>query len=998
MYGEGAWVHKTRYGVLTECALVCLLFTGGRLEALEPTQSIRQYTHTVWNRDSGQFQTSAFALAQTPDGSLWIGTDSGLVRFDGVRFRRWLPPSNQQLASEYVNVLAAARDGSLWIGTRDGLSHWKDATIQNYQTSRGSGGPGVTAIHIDVAGTIWAGTAGYSSGGLCRLENKRLHCYTAADGPPVGAVYSLFEDRNNTLWVGGVGLYQWKPAAPGTYVRNPGDVIGAIVEDREGELWVCGSGLKRLAAGRLVPYPILVEGKRLQPRALLADRDGGLWIGTLGQGLIRLYKGRIDHFTHRDGLSGDVVRCLLEDREGNVWAGTDGGLDQFRKVAVAMISKREGLSSSTVTSVFAAKNGGLWIGTVNGLNYIHGDKIGEYDKRNGLPSANILGLFEEQCGRLWVLTSAGLACSNAGRFRALSLAPTHRVSFAAATESRDHSVWFSDPEHGLIRVQDTRITEIVPWSQFRNRQAWALTADLYDGGLWLGFAQGGVAYYKSGQATSWYGIPGSSDGGAVLDLHQKGEGSLWIASRDGLSLLHNGQVTTLTLANGLPCDRVHAIVEDDDGALWLKTSCGLVRISGADLSAWSANPAAKVQARLYDSTEGMRGGTATGYFRRAAKSKDGRLWFAAYDGVAVVDPRRLPENRLPPGVRIEGIATGYKMYPSDSGLRLPPLTKELRIDYTAMSFVAPEKVHFRYRLDGFDNEWHEVGCRRQAVYKNLPPKQFRFQVIACNNDGIWNDTGATFDFSIDRALYQTTWFRLLCLLGVALLLWSLRRLRLRQMSMQLNLRFQGRLAERTRIAGEIHDSLLQHLCGFALQFDGLSKNPTVPALVRDRLRDIRQETEHCMQEAREFVWDLRAPAMEEKDLAKTLREAGEQIANAEPVQFHVTVRGNRYRAPTNVQQHLVRIVQEATRNAVRHSRAKEIQMIIDYLDAGLIRIQMRDDGCGFDMEKASRELGHWGLTIMRERAREIGAELRIDSAPGHGTEIDILAPIVCSSK
>lgn len=832
LYEDGAWVHKTRYGLLAGCALVCLLSIGGPLEALKPTQSITRYTHTAWSRNSGQFPANVLALAQTSDGSLWIGTDSGLLRFDGLRFQPWRPPSNQHLASEYVNVLAAAGDGSLWIGTRDGLSHWKDARIRNYQTSRGSGGPSVTAIRIDVAGTIWAGTAGYGSGGLCRLENERLQCYTAADGPPGGAVYSIFQDRNRALWVGGVGLYQWNPAVPGLCLRNPGDVIDAIAEDQEGELWVGESGLKRLVAGRLVPYPILVEGKLLQLRALLADRDGGLWIGTLGQGLIRLYKGRIDRFTHLDGLSSDVVRCLLEDREGNIWVGTDGGLDQFREFAVTMISKREGLSSSPVTSVYAAKNGGLWIGTVNGLNRINGDRISAYDKSNGLPSANILGIFEEQAGRLWVLTGAGLTSSNASRFRALSLAPDHKLSFAAATENRDHSVWFSDPEHGLIRVQDSRIVEIVPWSQFMNRQAWALAADLYDGGLWLGFAQGGVAYYKSGQATLWYRIPGSSNGGAVLDLHQTADRSLWIASQDGLSRLNNGRVTTLSVANGLPCDRVHAIVEDDDGALWLMTGCGLVRISGADLSTWSANPAAKVEARLYDSTDGMRGGMATGYFRRAAKSKDGRLWFAAYDGVAVVDPRHLPENRVPPGVKIDGVATGNKMYTSDSGLRLPALTKELRIGYTAMSFVAPEKIHFRYRLDGFDSEWQEAGGRRQAVYTNLPPKRFKFQVIACNNDGIWNNTGAAFDFSIDPAFYQTNWFRLLCLLSAALLLWSLHRVRLRQMSMQLNLRFQGRLAERTRIAGEMHDSLLQNLCGFALQLDGLSKNPTIPVLAR----------------------------------------------------------------------------------------------------------------------------------------------------------------------
>jgi signal transduction histidine kinase len=554
----------------------------------------------------------------------------------------------------------------------------------------------------------------------------------------------------------------------------------------------------------------------------------------------------------------------------------------------------------------------------------------------------------------------------------------------------------SDPEHGLIRVKDAQVAGVVPWSQFENKQASALEADLNDGGLWLGFAQGGIAYYKPGGPPRWYLTADGLTPGAVTDLHLTRDGTLWIATQGGLSRLRQGNVATLTSTNGLPCNRIHAIVEDDSGALWLNTACGLVRVDASELSGWSANPQRKVKVKTYDASDGMRTRpTPTGYFRRAAKSKDGRLWFAVFDGVAVIDPKHLPENRLRPPVQIEQITAGHTANSNNSHLELPPLTKELQIDYTALSFAAPEKVRFRYRLEGFDKEWTDAGARRQAEYTNLPPKHYQFRVIASNNDGVWNETGASVEFSIQPAYYQTNWFRLAFIAGFAQLLWSLHGIRLRRMAAQLNVRFEERLAERTRIAGEMHDTLLQNISGFALQLDGLSK--TVSAPVRDRLHDLREQAEQCLREAREFVWDLRSPAVEEKDLSAALRGAGEDIIAGRQVQFHMTVTGDRRPAPARLQEQLLRIVQEATRNAVRHGHATEINMDVAYLDADLIRVQMRDDGQGFDLKEASGKLGHWGLTIMRERARKIGAELKISTAPGHGTEIEIVVPVTSAS-
>ena len=995
----GGSVHAALRGWLAAgYAVACVLQLCSPLYALDPTHSITQYAHTAWTQRDGHLPGVVLALAQNPDGNLWVGTEFGLLRFDGVRFIPWEPPHGQRLASEYINALASAPDGSLWIGTREGLSRWKGDSVQVYQPGKSSGAPGVTAIVVGRSGTVWAGTAGYRSGGLCRVDANRLHCYGKGDGLPGFGVLSLFEDRLRNLWVGGAALSQWKPGMPRVYPLSRSLEISSIVQDHHGEIWVATSangGLEHLAGGKLMPSRLLNE--KIQPRALFSDSDGGLWIATQGQGLVHVHEGRIDRFTHTDGLSNDVVRCLFEDREGNMWAATDGGLDRFREFPVTTISKREGLSDNSAGSLLASKDGSVWIGTLGGLNRVHDGKITTYDKRDGLPSDRIMSIFEEQAGRLWVHSMAGLAYSEQGRFHSLDDPLLRNVRLlAAAAEDREHFVWLSDPEHGLIRLRDRRVVEVVPWSQFQNKQAWALEADLNGGGLWLGFGQGGIAYYKRGEPVRWYAAAEGLARGAVMDLHFGRDGALWIAAQGGLSRLRKGQIATLTIANGLPCDRIHALIEDDSGALWLNSACGLVRIAGSELSAWSGNPASKLPVRVYKAEDGMRTRPIpTGYFRHAAKSKDGRLWFAVFDGVAVVDPRHLPENRLAPPVQIEQITAGPTAYPIGLNLRLPPLTKELQIDYTALSFTVPEKVRFRYRLEGFDRDWVDAGGRRQAVYTNLPPKHYRFQVVASNNDGVWNQAGAALEFLILPAFYQTNWFRLLCVTGFALLLWSLHGLRLRRLAAQLNIRFEERLAERTRIAREIHDTVLQNISGFALQLDGLSK--TVSAPVRDRLRDLREQAEQCLREAREFVWDLRAPALEEKDLFAALREAGEELTAGKPVQFHMTVKGDRRPTPLNLQEQLFRIVQEATRNAVRHSHATEISMDVSYLDADLIRVQMRDDGHGFDLKEASGKMGHWGLAIMRERAQQIGAEFRISSAPGHGTEIEIVVPITSAS-
>jgi len=974
-----------------------LLFLGAPLQALDPSQRITQYAHNSWDRENGHLPASVFALTQTADGRLWIGTDSGLQQFDGVRFQTWKAPPGQSIASEYVTALAPAREGGLWIGTREALSLWKDSEVRNYRVRQGPSGPAVAAILVDKAGTVWAATAGFHRGGLCRVKGSALDCDSVGRLPGLAAA-SLLEERAGTLWVGGFGLCRRTPetslACP---VSTPSEVIRSIVQDSEGGIWVGGNTLKRLTGSGLAAYPPLTVEPTVELKTLLLDRDGGLWIGTFGQGLIHMYRGRIDRFRRNEGLSDDYVRCLFEDGEGNIWVGTNGGLDRFREYAVNRISRRDGIPEGYVNSVLASRDGAIWIGSGRGLSRLRNGEIRRYNQRDGLPDDLVVGIFEQAAGRLWAFTPFGMAYSDGAGFHALHLPSGQKMHIRAAAETSDHSLWLSDPEHGLVRLSGTTIAELVPWSKFEKKQAWALEADA-GGGLWLGFAQGGVAYYKPGQATRWYSSSTGATAAAVTDLHRSQDGSLWIATEAGLSRLRGGHMDTFTAADGLPCNAIRVVLDDDRGSLWLNTDCGLALIPQAELAKWSVRPPGKAKVRVFDAIDGMRRvARSTGYFRQAAKSKDGRLWFVSDDGAAVVNPDRLPENRVPPPVRIEEIVAGTKSYPVGSGLNLPPHTKELRIHYTAMSFVAPQKVRFRYRLKGFDHDWKEDAVNRHAVYTNLPPNRYEFQVIACNNDGVWNQTGASLDFSIQPALYQTSVFKILCALACAAMLGMAYRFRIRHVQRRLGLQFAAQVQERTRISREMHDSLLQEFCGFAMELDGLAKLNIVPASVRERLRELRSQAQRCARETRELVWDLRAPTLQEVDLSAALQAAGERITQGESVNFHVSVQGHPRPAPEKLQVQLLRIVQEATRNAVRYSRAKEIAMEISYLDSDRIRLQMRDDGCGFDMEQAAHESGHWGLRTMRERAEELGGELTILSAPGHGTSIEVVVPTAAAA-
>jgi signal transduction histidine kinase len=465
-----------------------------------------------------------------------------------------------------------------------------------------------------------------------------------------------------------------------------------------------------------------------------------------------------------------------------------------------------------------------------------------------------------------------------------------------------------------------------------------------------------------------------------------------------------GRVATLNSKNGLPCDTVNSAIEDNN-SIWLYMACGLVRVARPELDAWAADSKRKIQVRVFDSSDGVRShATPSGHSPRMAKTADGKIWFLPLDGVSVIDPRHLSVNNLPPPVHVEQITADRKTYwqnlfgDAASQVRLPPRVRDLEIDYTALSFVAPEKVQFRYKLDGRDRDWQDAGTRRQAYYTDLAPGDYHFHVAACNNSGVWNMAGDTLDFYITPAYYQTLWFRFACAAAFLALLWALYRYRLHQVAQEFNRTLDARVGERTRIARELHDTLLQSFHGMLLRFQTAQNLlPERPAEARKMLESAIEQAAQAITEGRDAVQGLRQSTVETNDLALALKTLGEELSaaggNGKSAAFFVDVEGVTRNLHPILRDEIYRVAGEALRNAARHAQARKIEVEIHYDDREL-RLRVRDDGKGIDpkvLKDEGRE-GHFGLRGMRERIELVGGQLDVWSEPNTGTEIEFRIP------
>lgn len=977
---------------------VSLSAAGGSVPALDGGRTIAQFHHTSWSaRDGAPSQVSA--LAQTVDGYLWIGTARGLFRYDGVRFELYEPPPGTALPSDNVYALAADPGGGLWVSFRpSGIGYIDGGELTTFDPSEGAPASDVFALACDRDRRLWAGT----HDGLILRSGSRWLRAGEDWNLPRERVWSLFVDRGGTLWVGiGTTLASLRPGSTrfeATGVESGG--IPSIVQSGDGTVWFADHAgpiraLEDDAAGR--------AGIDAGGLGLLFDRYDALWLLDHPGGLKRLADPReararlvaaadpaIDAYRQRDGLSDDLANVLLLDREGSVWVGTAKGLDRFRYSHVVPVAVPPGHQRLTL---LPGAGGEVWAGAsaIPSLLHVRG--------RAALAGAVPIGIssvYRAPDGVVWwggqngVLRQRGRDVERFGRPPGTPLDWVWEV-----VPADDGGLWIGYGDAGLFHFRDGEWTGRPPPEGLLARVPSATYHDPghdHGGRTWFGYTENRAAVLERGRVTNFTAADGL-DVGRIRVIRGRGP-EVWFGGELGLAMFRRGRFHPVTAAGGERFRTVSGLIESADGALWLNELGGIVRIPPAEVRRLRADSRHRVSFRRFDFLDGLPGAPQMNWtVATAIEATDGRLWFATDDGLAVVDPARLERNRLPPPVSILAVEAAGRRWPAHRPVALPVGTRSLEIHYTALSLAIPERVAFRYRLEGVEEEWQEAGPRREAFYTNLRPGSYTFRVIASNHDGVWNQAGAAVALEVPPAFYQTTWFLAAWIAVAALLAWWIHRLRIRQVTARLERLHDERIDERTRIARELHDTLLQGHLSASMQLHVASAAVPAESPARPLLDRVLRLMTEVGDEGRRALQGLRvASSSDSTALEDALARVRDELAAGSEADFRVIVEGRPRPLQPLVRDEVHRIGQEALVNAFRHAAASRVEVEIEYRRRQL-RLRVRDDGRGIDpaVLAAGRE-GHWGVAGMRERAERIGGRLRVWSAPGKGTEVELSVP------
>jgi signal transduction histidine kinase/ligand-binding sensor domain-containing protein len=967
------------------CAAACWVLLGPQSEASDSNKPLTEYTHTVWTHKDGIPSAFIYSIAQTRDGYLWLATTDGLVRFDGVRFVHWRPETGHTALLGVVRSLCAAQDGSLWIGTATGLV----GRIRGEDLTTFSVGVQAEAMLEDRDGKLWVAT-----------EDRVLR-FRAATQEPIGAAIELpgtflsgpLQDRSGFIWF--TTHSRVLRFAPGNPQGPPLEIAKGkfwLSEDTNRDIWLTRpDGSTRPAnEGQIVSGPKM-ERKTLGIQTVLRDSNGNTWIGTLGQGVARLRSAshklqKIEMFSQPDGLSADSVWCLLEDREHSIWVGTQNGLNRFRDEKITTLTRREGLASESADALAAGPDGTIWASTSIGINRIDGEQRDLY-----LNGATAKGLSMAGENTLWAGTNRGVVRVENGKWSSLPMpSGIHLQDVTAITEDHEKGVWLFDAHKGLYRWANGRITDFSNEALLKGKSILAARGD-GRGRVWLGLNEGGVVVFDAGQFHAYSEREGLA-GGSVNAVHVDDEGIVWVATERGLSRLEGQKFVTWDMANGLPGERVLWVLSDRVGRMWLGYSTGVACVSRSELDRAARDPSHRVAYSFLDDGDGLKGNPDRSWQSPAVRASDGKLWFRTSEGIGIIDPQDLTRNRVVPPVHVERLVADDAVIDATQPLRLRPLTREVEVDYTALSLAEPRKVRFRYKLEGFDSDWRDAGTRRQAFYTNLGPHFYRFRVLACNNDGVWNEAGATLDFDLLPAFYQTQWFRLLCALVLIILAWGAYRLRVWQVTTNLRGRFEERLKERTRIAQELHDSLIQDVMGISLQIEVTDELLPADFPAKQPLARALGLCKSALHAGRRALNDLRSAPLSAADLVKSFSQSANELAKDSGTVIDVIVEGHERPLKALTGNDVLQIGRQAIINALQHAHATRIHVLLSYGEQQL-RIRVQDNGCGINEETLNLgRPGHYGIAGMKERAERLGGSISIRSRVGEGTEVNLTVP------
>ena len=922
-----------RFGILVLAAVPAL--------GLDPSRTLTQYGHRIWQAQQGLPQGTIYSILQTHEGYLWLGTQTGLIRFDGVRFETHAAPANV-----WIRGLTEDSQHALWIATGDaGLYRMEGDSLTNYSSDN------VQCVTAAKNGDVWACT----SNGIARIHEGKLAAF-----PINHNVRAVCEARDGTIWAAG--------------------------DDASLSAW---DGTK-FTARRIAKLPADASIRALE------CSGNSFWAGTTA-GLLEINKIGERLFTSKDGLADSRVLCLTEGREGSLWIGTRNGFSRLRNGEIESYRPQEGLSQSTVYSMFEDIEGSLWVGTKNGLNQFFSGRGLPYTVNEGLPSNDTGPIFQDRYGDIWVGTlGAGLARFDGKRFGVMTT-KQGLVSNTIHTlaEDREGALWVGTPA-GLNRMRDGRIDR--SYSTAQGLPSAAIRSLFLDraGELWAG-TEKGPAMFEGGRFSVPKNIPGELRG-PITAINEDRDGRVYLATQhDGLYVYENGTAHEL-LQEGASIRDVDALYSDPEGRMWIGTegsglrlwmacSKGLFSVNRGDLLKFAAGTLKKIVSTPYSPTDALRTiECREGVQPGSVRMQDGRVWFSTIRGLYVFDPKHLALNIPPPPVVIEETTVNGERVEPSSIAAIAPGLKNLEFTYSGLTYIQPNRLTFRYILEGFDKSWISAGSRREAFYTNLPPGPYRFRVIACNADGVCNEAGASTSFSLAPHFYQRAWFLPLCAVALGLAGWMIYQLRIHRLREHFNLI----LTERSRIARELHDTLIQGLSGITMEMQALAGRLRSPE-ERATLEDIVRDAGTCLKETRRSVAGLRSSQGPESGLASAIAQAAKQITEAKDVRLKLKLDRSPSDLSPEVQYNLLRIASEAVNNSVKHSGARVIEIALSRT-AEMLQLSVKDDGSGFSRENGNAGPGHYGLIGMKERAAQIGAELDLASEPGRGTTVSVRMP------
>ena len=968
---------------------------------------LSQYRHKAWRASEGWYDGAAYSIAQGPDGYLWVGTESGVFRFDGVKFEPFRPNPDKPIGATYG--LLAGQDGSMWMASASGLRVWQDAHLIEIAGS----GQYISSVYQDRSGQIWF-TRGIhaDSGPICRLKPSNIpECFNEADGLATHYAQKIVQDSDGYYWIAAGTLTRWKPGSKGTEfftkelsAFGTGWGVQCLMIDSDGSLLagltVAGetAGLQRFKDNKWSAVKTSgFDGSKASATRVFRDRLGSLWVAPVTSAeLVRLSDGNTEHFDEAKGLTSNTIQAITEDREGTIWIATATGIDSFARPTILSYWAKDG-SRLEANTLLTAPSGALLVGTprVTKVEDNAVDPLPLFINDPELHKVNAM-LVDHQ-DRLWVAAYDTIAMTDGGKRYSIadSTGLKHLGSgdiVKSIAEDANQIIWAYIVGKDIDRLVtlSPRGVVNVRLEPKRDRLRWIVPDRT--GGLWIAGISDHLLYMKDGRETV-ESIPHVANGLEVNEMVLGPDGTLLISSTQGLITLKDDKWRAFGVANGLNCPSVDSTVVSNDGAAWLSTHCGLMRVSKKELNQSAGPYQSHVMPKTYGTLDGWQPAVSIAT-NKSAKTKDGRLWFAGFVSLQMIDPSSLVNNPIKPLLAIERVYGDRRQFKAGGKVIIPPGTGEIQIDYTALSLVEPRTMNFRYRLMGHNTDWQDPGTRRQAFYNDLAPGPYRFEVIASNNEGVWNTDPAFVELDVLPMFYQTVLFKVICVMVAAAAIGAAYLLRVRQITRVIEHTHRERTMERESIARDLHDTFFQTIQSLFLRFHtAMIQLPAIDSQARDKFDAILRDSDLAMAEGRKMFLEPPLIESDKIELGVAFERIAAEFSTAYGIACSVTCRLEPRPIKPAVMGEAYKLGREALYNAFRHSNASGIQVVISY-GANYFTLSVRDDGRGFvhPTKSTDEPSTRWGLRNMALRARALGGKLDITSESGQGTEVKLVIP------